>query len=80
MAGGLRNEATAVGQSLGLESFLLHPLDARGKLCKVTELGCFPHFCSVPEECESLFHRAGGLSPLTWIPRMALEITVSSVV
>ena len=46
----------------------------------VTESGCFPYFCSVPEECESFPHRRGGLSLLTWIPRMALEITVSSVV
>lgn len=54
-------------------------LDARGTLCNVTESGCFPYFCSIPEEFENLSPR-GGLSPLAWIPRKTSEITVSTVV
>lgn len=49
--------------------------DEFGKLCNVTESWCFPYFHSIPEECENV-----GRSPLTWIPRMASEIRVCSVV
>lgn len=37
--------------------FLLHPSDAHGNLCKVTESWHFPCFCSVPEKFETSPHR-----------------------